>query len=85
MKTNNMNDPGKTIKSVAARRSGEYNETVSYIAIYRICDKCNKEFVVRGGVELAEKPTGLSHNIMFENCSHCGEQNSILIRIVRHI
>ena len=30
IETNNMNDPGKAIKSVAARRSGEYNETAGY-------------------------------------------------------
>ncbi len=61
----------------------ESARTVGSLSVYRLCDNCNKEFAARAGIELAEKPTGLSHNITMEECPYCKTQNHLWVRLVR--
>lgn len=66
-----------------AQDCSESTGTAGSLTVMRICDNCDKEFVVRSGIGLSGKPTEIPHHIAVEECPHCKTTNHIWITIIR--
>jgi len=50
------------------------------VKLFRICEKCNKEFEV----DLDVSPFGIGSISTTQNCSHCNSKNDIWVRVVEN-